>query len=380
MSRSQRVVVSLAVPVVVGFVSVGATAGGTASAAPAIDPSPSSRSVAVAQAPVAGGVRHPLQLRVRVDAAGKTTITNPTPTGYKPAQMRTYLGLTGTGSGQTIAIVSAYDAPSASADLATFNKTFGLPSPPSFRKVDASGGTRYPAANPGWALETALDVQWAHAIAPAASILLVEAKSSALSDMFVALDYAAKQPGVTVISNSFGVSGEFSTEAGQDKHCALSTAVCVVATGDTGNPGGYPAYNPYALAVGGTTLTLASDGSALSESAWSGSGGGVSAYETKPSDQASTAFAQRRIPDVSYDGDPATGVPVYSSTTYQQQSGWFQMGGTSVGAPQWSGIIAAANQLRKATGKPSLVATRSSGFPLHSALYGATSGTLFDVT
>src|SRR4051794_289373 len=380
MLHRQRVVAWLTIPLIVGLVSVAATSSGAASAATPVAPSPASRVVPVEQSPVAGGVRHPLQLRVRVDAAGKTTITNPTPTGNKPAQMRTYLGLTGTGSGQTIAIVSAYDAPSASADLATFNKTFGLPSPPSFRKVDASGGTRYPAANPGWALETALDVQWAHAIAPAASILLVEAKSSALSDMFVALDYAAKQPGVTVISNSWGVSSEFSTEAGQDAHCALSTAACVVASGDNGNPGGYPAYNPYALAVGGTTLNLASDSSVLSESAWSGSGGGVSAFETKPSYQASTTFARRSIPDVSYDGDPATGVPVYSSTTYQQQSGWFQMGGTSIGAPQWSGIIAAANQLRKANGKASLVATRSSGFPLHSALYGAASGTLFDVT
>src|SRR3954454_8360752 len=102
--------------------------------------------------------------------------------------------------------------------------------------------------------------------------------------------------------------------------------------------------------------------------------------ETKQAYQGSTAFARRSIPDVGYDGDPATGVSVYSSTTYQQQSGWFQMGGTSIGAPQWSGIIAAANQLRKANGKASLVATRSSGFPLHSALYGAANGMLFDPT
>jgi subtilase family serine protease len=306
------------------------------------------------------------------------TVVGPTPTGYTPAQIRSYLGLTGSGSGQTIAVVSAYDAPTVTADLATFDRTFGLAAPPSFRKVDATGGTRYPRADAGWALETSLDVQWAHAVAPTSALLLVEAKSSALTDMLAALDFAAKQPGVTVISASFGVSGEFSTEAGQDGHCALSTAVCVIASGDDGNPGGYPAYNPYALAVGGTTLHLAADGSVLDETGWSGSGGGVSAVEAKPSYQGGTSFARRSIPDVSYDADPATGFAVYDSTAYQQQSGWFQLGGTSAGAPQWAGILAAADSLRAARGKGPLVGARATGFPTHAALYS--SAALFDVT
>src|SRR4051794_20406878 len=123
MQRRRWVVAFLAIPLFVGLVPVAAITSGTASAGTGVGASSSSRAVPVEQAPVTGGVRHPLRLNVRVDPNGATRITNSTPTGYKPAQMRAYLGLTGTGSGQTIAIVSAYDAPSASADLATFNKT-----------------------------------------------------------------------------------------------------------------------------------------------------------------------------------------------------------------------------------------------------------------
>jgi subtilase family serine protease len=162
-----------------------------------------------------------------------------------------------------------------------FNKTFGLPPPPSFRKVNQSGGTKYPSVNAGWALETALDVQWAHALAPDAAILLVEASSSSLSNLLTAVSYAAKQAGVTVISNSYGTS-EFSKQSAQDYRCKLTTAVCVFASGDGGNPGTYPATNPHVLAVGGTTLHLDAAGTLQSETAWSGSGGGISLYSAKP--------------------------------------------------------------------------------------------------
>jgi subtilase family serine protease len=125
--------------------------------------------------------------------------------------------------------------------------------------------------------------------------------------------------------------------------------VCVFASGDTGNPPAYPATGPWALGVGGTSLTLDPTGAALAETAWSGSGGGVSLYTPKPAWQAAATTAVRRTaPDVSYAGDPATGFAVYSSTPYLGQSGWFQMGGTSAGAPQWAGILAASNSLRAA--------------------------------
>lgn len=326
-------------------------------------------------------MRHPLYLKVNgLDAKSQPLVTNTTAVGYSPAQVRAYLGLTGTGTGQTIAVVSAYDDPTIAADLATFDTQFGLAAPPSFTKVSQTGTTNYPVTNGTWALETSLDVEWVHAIAPGAAILLVEASSSALGNMFTAIDYAAKQAAVTVITNSYGVSGEFSAEASSDFHCKLTKAVCVFASGDAGNPGGYPAYNPYVLAVGGTSLSLSSTGGVLSEAAWSGSGGGVSLYETKPAYQAALSYAKRTIPDVSYNADPATGFAVYDSTPYQTQTGWFQVGGTSAGAPQWAAVIADANQLRKTAAKATFVAWNSTtgATPLHSAVYGLAG--LYDVT
>lgn len=341
---------------------------------------PPPTAVRVAQPSVTGGVQHPLQLAVLAAPLGKTTpVTSPTPVGYTPAQVRSHLGLTGTGAGQTIAVVTAYDAPNAAADLAVFNRTFGLPAPPSFRKVNQTGGTRLPAVDAGWALEAALDVQWAHAVAPGASILLVEATSSALGNLLAAVTWAASQPGVSVVSASWG-GAEFAQQTAQDYRCRLTTAVCVVASGDRGNPGTYPATNPWALAVGGTTLALDAAGTLQSETAWSGSGGGVSLYEPKPGYQAGVTAATRRTgPDVAYAADPATGFAVYSSTLYDRQSGWFQMGGTSAGAPQWAGVLATANGLRRGVGKGPLTATNAAGeTPLHDALYRAVA--LRDVT
>jgi subtilase family serine protease len=334
--------------------------------------------VRVAQAP--DGVDHGLQLKVLGRTAAGPLLATSTTSGYTPAQVRAHLGLTGTGAGQTIAVVTAYDAPNVARDLAVFNQAFGLPAPPSFRKVNQTGGTKLPPVNAGWALETALDVQWAHALAPDAAILLVEASSSALSNLLAAVTYASTQPGVTVISNSWGTA-EFARQKDQDHRCRLTTAICVVASGDNGNPGTYPATSPHVLAVGGTTLALDSAGGVLSESAWSGSGGGVSLYSPKPAFQnAVTSAARRSSPDVSYAADPATGFAVYSSTPYDGQSGWFQMGGTSAGAPQWSAILAAANQLRKAAGKTPLTSVTATGAtPLHTALYGGSRSGLRDV-
>lgn len=104
-------------------------------------------------------------------------------------------------SGTTIAIVDAYDNPAIADDLAAFDRRFGLPDPV-FTKVNQTGGTTMPAADRGWAAEIALDVEWAHAIAPGASILLVEARSNALSDLMAAVNYARNQPGVVAISMS----------------------------------------------------------------------------------------------------------------------------------------------------------------------------------
>lgn len=344
---------------------------GSLSSAAVAAPSPELEDV-VRVTQTAGGATHPLQLRVLgrgPEAAPLLTGTGPG--GYSPAQVRSYLGLTGTGAGQTIAIVTAFDAPNVVKDLATFNSAFGLPAPPSFRKVNQTGGTKYPPVDGAWALEAALDVQWAHAVAPAAHLLLVEATSNTVLNLMTAVSWAAAQPGVSVVSGSFGVP-EYNGQRDHDARCRLTSAVCVFASGDDGAPARYPATSQWALGVGGTSLSLDAAGGFLGETAWSGSGGGMSLYTPRPAFQPSTSV-RRTAPDVSYAADPAKGFAVYSSTPYMRQTGWFQMGGTSAGAPQWAGVLAAANQLRKGRGKaPLAAATSTGGTPLHTALYDAT--------
>ena len=334
-----------------------------------------------------GMMHHPLLLQTHPDAiTAVPLVTSTTPAGYTPTTVKKYLGLTNTGSGQTIAIVTAYNDPTIAADLATFDSTYGLSAPASFKKISQTGSTStLPATDAGWALETSLDVEWAHAIAPGAAILLVEAKDSSLANLDTAIAYAAKQTGVSVISNSWGAAGEISGETTTDSYCKLTKAICVFASGDAGNPGGYPAYNPYVLSVGGTTLNLATSTtgavSVSGETSWGGTGGGVSVYEARPSYQSKLPFTMRSIPDVSYDADPATGFAVYDSTPYNGSSGWFQMGGTSAGAPQWAGIVAVADQIRKNSRKNPLAAWNSTtnAMPAGSTVYALTSG-LTDIT
>src|SRR5262249_2456702 len=146
-------------------------------------------------------------------------VTNPSPVGYTASQIRHAYGIdqiAGNGSGQTIAIVDAYNHPNIASDLHAFDVQFGL-ADPILTKVDQNGGTSYPATDSGWALEIALDVEWAHAVAPGANILLVEATSNSLTDLLTAVDYARNYPGVSAVSMSWG-SSEFSSEASNDYH------------------------------------------------------------------------------------------------------------------------------------------------------------------
>ena len=241
-----------------------------------------------------------------------------------------------------------------------FDQAYGLPAPPSFT-VDNLGAT---TTNAGWALETALDVEWAHAIAPQANIILVEAASSSLTSLMSAVAFAGKQAGVTVVSMSWGASefrGEssynsvFTTAAG---HVGVTY---VAASGDTGASIGpdYPSVSPNVLAVGGTTFALTASGAYSAESGWSGSTGGFS-NQSEPSYQRSTLQSVglnagvRTTPDVSFVADPATGVSVSDSVAYDGQSGWFQVGGTSLAAPAWAGLIAIVDQGLATGGKSSL--------------------------
>lgn len=294
-----------------------------------------------------------------------------------PALVRHAYGfdqLAGLGAGQTIAIVGAYDHPKIESDLGVFSTQYGLAACTTangcFRKIYASG--HKPSADSGWALEIALDVEWAHAIAPQAKIVLVEAASSRFGDLMAAVDVAVKN-GATVVSMSFGGS-EFGSETNYDSHFRAAGVSFVASSGDSGYGVEYPSASQYVLSVGGTTLQNDVYGNYLGETAWSGSGGGLSAYEPETAAQAAwpLPYAGRRgAPDVAYDADPATGFAIYDSVSYNGQAGWFQIGGTSAGAPQWAGLIAIANGMRKAAGKGNVGAAYNAVYTAAKSNYGS---------
>ena len=308
-----------------------------------------------------------------------------TPPGYSPAQISGYLGLTGDGRGQTIAIVDAYDDPQIVSDAETFSQQYGLPGvcgaggskngcfTLDVRKQSAAAGS-----NGNWGLETSLDVEWAHAIAPHATIELFEAKDTTFASLFAEV-VAAEATHPDAVSMSWGYSGgDFSDETYYDHFCAVQSTICVVASGDFGNPGGYPAYNPAVLSVGGTTLNLAADNSVASEQAWAGSGGGQSWVEPEPSYQRRVqSSGMRQMPDVAFDADPGTGVAVFDSLPYQGESGWWEVGGTSLGAPSWSAIFADADQLRAQHEQPPLTEAR---YAAQKAVYSLSAAQLAPVT
>jgi hypothetical protein len=258
-----------------------------------------------------------------------------TPQGYSPSQLRTAYNLPSSGgNGTTIAIVDAYHTPTIWSDLGNFSAQFNLPLPTSsnfiVHKMNSIIGT-----DVNWTKETCLDVEWAHAIAPNATILLVEAKDSTSSSLYAAVDYAASQPGVVAVSLSWG-NNEYSGQVNRDSSFSSKPGIgFFVSSGDDGTVS-YPSSSPYVVAVGGTRLTLRSDGTVSEETGWNGSGGGLSQYENRPDYQTTYGLtsSKRSIPDVSYNADPDTGVSVYINGL------WYKIGGTSAGAPQWAAIHA----------------------------------------
>jgi len=277
----------------------------------------------------------------------------------------------GDGSGQTVAIVDAYDDPTIASDLAAFDARFGLSAPASFVKIDQRGNqiTGSSSVNPdqAWAMEISLDVEWAHSVAPRAGIVLVEADSSSWSDINAAIRTAANYPGVSVVSMSFGISeSAFNpVAAGYDAAFAQplghNPVSFVAAAGDDGGTLGYgtapswPASSPYVLAVGGTTLNLTSTSQYASETAWAGTTAGKSLYEAEPTYQSALQNSgYRQVPDVSLDADPNTGVAVLSTFSHGSGSGWFQVGGTSLAAPAWAALLAIADQGRALNDMPTL--------------------------
>ncbi len=259
-----------------------------------------------------------------------------------------------TGGSGTIAIVDAFDYPTAASDLAVFSSTFGLPAPTNtnFQVVYASGSQ--PSLNCGWAQEAALDIEWAHAMAPAAKIVLVEANSNSFSDLFSAVQVATNEvlcgstscpsggSGVGEVSMSWG-GGEFVSESTFDGFMATPGVTYFAASGDSGGKVIYPSASPNVVSCGGTSIVRStSTGAFVTEQGWSGSGGGGSRFEPAPGYQsviASIVGSRRGTPDFSSDADPNSGVWVYDTTPCNGASGWLVFGGTSVATPTLAGVV-----------------------------------------
>jgi subtilase family serine protease len=319
---------------------------------------------------------------------------------YGPKTIRSAYGLAGlikagfAGAGQTIVIVDAFGSPTALADLKEFDAAFGLIDPPSFVVQTMPGTTPFDPNDPNqisWAEETSLDVQWSHAMAPRANIVLVVAKSNADDDMLAAVNFAIDKRLGDIISMSFGESEAFLSDASgtamvQAWENAFRNArgrniTLLASSGDEGASNiaddfgdilgfrnvSYPASSPNVTAVGGTTLQFGANGKAdpagryIGETVWNdapfgivaASGGGLSTFFQRPDfqrrlgeDVRDMLNGRRGIPDVSFVGDLIGGVVVkvgfFSDETL---NGFYIFGGTSIGAPSWAGLVADINQL-----------------------------------
>lgn len=288
----------------------------------------------------------------RLGLSSATNASTSSPTGLTPGVISTaYAFPASGGAGETIAIVDAYNDPTATSDLASFTSEYGLPpcttSDGCLTKVNQTGGTTYPgAATPGWGLETSLDIEWAHGLAPDAHILLVEASSNSTTEMFVAVRYAAQH--AQYVTMSWG-STEFVGETAYDASFTAAPNVSFfAASGDSASAVLYPSASPDVVSVGGTVLTVTQSSSAWeAESGWSTAGGGCSLYETAGGAQkayptydqsGATCNGFRATPDIAFDASPSSGVAVYDTIKMSTGgAGWFTVAGTSV-----SNVIAAA--------------------------------------
>lgn len=332
------------------------------------------------------GEAHPLFVTL------STTLTSPK--GFIPAQIRHAYGFDRLscsftkpwgspalcGAGQTIAIVDAFDDPVIESDLATFDNQFGIPvctttngcftkaTPQGMPKQSGTGAS----TTRDWAIEMSLDVEWAHAIAPGAKIVLVESLNNKNDPMFSAVSYAASLPGVHQVSMSWG-SVETSSETGFDTVFQVPGVSFIASIGDSGNVVQSPGSSPWVVGVGGTSLILDNASNVISETAWSNSGGGISAYESEPPYQQNYGISSnsfRATPDVSYDADfsqSSPGFSVFDSLGAIGATGWFRVSGTSAGAPQWSALLAIVNSGRA-------IPVSSTSFGTDSLLYEAATG------
>ncbi len=306
-------------------------------------------------------------------------------TAYGPAEVRAAYGISSSldGAGQTIAIVDAYDDPSIYQGVDAFDAQFGLtgtgpnlaaqygPAASFLTVLNQSGqATSLPGTDPSgpgatnWELEEALDVEWAHAIAPGAQIVLVEANSQSLADLMTAVGIAAALPGVSVVSMSWGFTeGQTVLASDEARYDAVFDVPGVTFLASTGDYGAadpeFPAFSPNVVAVGGTSLNLNGDGSYHNETGWGtdaiGSGGGISMYEPEPSyQQGVQSTGYRTTPDVSMVADPGTGAWIADPYNLDPSNPFMVVGGTSLSAPDWAGLILLVNQARAEASQPAL--------------------------
>jgi subtilase family serine protease len=311
---------------------------------------------------------------------------------YSPQQIRKAYGLTAildagyTGVGQTIIIIDSFGSPTIAQDLKTFDAGYGLPDPPSLTVLAPLGTVPFDPTNSdqvGWAFETTLDVEWAHAIAPGANIVLLTSPVSETEGVqglpqFLSLEkYALSHNLGNIISQSWGATeNTLFDNAGQEvianfesfyEAAAQKNVTVLASAGDSGSSNvelngttyypfptvGFPASSPFVTAVGGTTLYANGAGNYQFEISWIGGGGGVSQQFSEPAYQnllpasvQQTLDDHRGLPDVAYNADPNTAIFIYIGFfPNPSDNGYYFIGGTSEGSPQWAGIIADANQL-----------------------------------
>ena len=297
-----------------------------------------------------GGLKEHTHLRI-LHFDKRLATSGPSSTYNSPAMIRSAYNLPSTGGSNAIAIVDAYDYATALSDFNTFSSTYALPqetstSPTStnavLQVVYATGQkpTSTGTLAASWNLEEALDIEWAHAMAPSAKIYLVEAASSSTTDLMAAVKVASTLLGVKEVSMSWG-SSEYRGETTYDSYYNTSGIVYVASGGDESEVE-YPSISPYVVAAGGTTLNRNSSGTLTSETDWSDTGCGRSLIEPRPTFQnvvASLVGPKRATTDLSFEANPDTGVNVYDSTPYEGESGWWVVGGTSVSSPSLAGVI-----------------------------------------
>jgi PKD repeat protein len=322
-------------------------------------------------------------------AAAGALESGPGGTGLTPADLASAYGYdpSAGGSGQTIAIVDAYDDPNIEGDLATFDSEYGIAACTTangcFTKVSQTGSTTsLPEADrTGWSVEIALDVETAHSTCPNCKILLVEAESESFKNLAAAVQEAVAL-GATEVSNSYGGP---EAESGEIEKSAYSHpgVVIAAATGDWGYdnwavlnkgkkpPGApnLPATLPTVVAVGGTTLELNEEAKRENETVWNGNGpvndsefvegatgGGCSTlFAAESWQQATPGYAaagcggKRLAADVSADANPYSGIEIYDTyncgeecETYGGGQGWLTIGGTSLSTPLISALYALA--------------------------------------